>query len=234
MKTIPLRSLWITLASCLLTQLDTSADLITGVTINSVSSELANFLRLAPYVVDGSGLTGNVHSTQPNFAMWLNTGNGWYGGVADPTNPGGVGAVITFDLGQTYDLTSMHIWNYNEWYDSWNHHLRRGAKDVAVSTSASVGGGFTDVGPYVFAQATGPNDSGESHILSASLVRLIRFNISSNYWPVQGSDAALVGLAEVQFFGNQSAASAVPEPSVSFALGALALVGWRRRRRVQR
>lgn len=205
----------------------TYAELVTGVAIHDVSSELPAFNRLAPFVVDSSGLTGNVHSTDPGGTMWLNAGNGFFnGGNADPTNPGGVGAVISFNLGGQFDLSEMRVWNYNEQSRSGNF-FNRGARSVSVFAAPDLTSPLQHVGDYEFLRATGAGYVGDVYSLNISDVQLVEFRISSNHNNNQAADALLVGLAEVQFF------SSVPEPSAAAFLlvGAAGYLLRNRRRR---
>lgn len=201
-----------------------SAVTITGVTIEDVSSELTtSFNRDADYVLDGSGLTGGQHGTTPDGTMWLNSGNGCCGDPADPTS-GGTGAVVTFDLGANYDLTSFHVWNYNEGGGSFRF---RGADDVEILVASSdVSPVFSSIANENFAVATGAATyAGEMINLIASNVRLVRFNITSNH----GGGDEFIGLSEIQFEGEETL---VPEPASILVWCLLGLVfttiGWRR------
>lgn len=198
-----------------------NADLIAGVTVHDVSSELTSFDQYASYVVDGSGLSGDVHTTYGHGTMWLNTGNGYFGGTPgpDPTNPGGVGATITFDLANSYNLTEMRVWNFT--------HLggtNRSANFVSVYSAPDLSSAFQLVGDYNFVKPsyTGSNFTGDLYKLEVSGARLIKFHIASNH---ATNRDGLVGLAEVQFFGLPS----VPEPSSAILLGGALLASLFRR-----
>lgn len=201
---------------------DPSTNLITGVTIHDVSSELPNFLRIAEQIIDESGLEGHGHDTQPNNTSWLNAGNGYYSPTGpDLTNAEGVGAVITFDLGGQYDLTNLHVWNYNEFYGDPGF-LGRGSKNVDVSFANNLGGSFLDAGSLILDKATGPGDTGTRYPISIPSARLIRFDILSNH----GGDSEFVGLSEIQFFGEHTATeSPVPEPSSFVLLSLFCIAG---------
>ncbi len=161
--------------------------LITGVSVNSVSSENGGFNRLAAYSIDGSGLTGNTHTNNPGGTMWM---------------ANGTSATITYDLGGNYDLNNIHVWNYNE-----VNLPNRSANLVEILVADSVGGAFTSLGDFTFARATGlANYTGEDINLSsynaADDTRLVRFVIKSNY-----GDGGQVGLSEVQFTGGALSAT---------------------------
>ncbi len=95
------------------------AALISGVTIQDVSSELTeNYTRGAANTVNASGLNihgPNTYSNVPDGNMWLNTGNGCCGGF-NYTGPGNadVSPQITWNLGGLHEVTNMRVWNYNE------------------------------------------------------------------------------------------------------------------------
>lgn len=202
-----------------------SAATIAGVTIFDVSSELTtDFNRDADFTVDGSGLSGpspQAHNTTPDGNMWLNSGAGLNGDPADPT-AAGVGAVITFDLGANYDLDSMRVWNYNES----GAFTQRGANDVEILIANSLTSpSFVSVGNIDFAQASGATSyTGEfidfvANSIVANNVRLLRFNISSNY----GDASEFIGLSEIQFDGVETV---VPEPATLLMWSVLGIVGF--------
>jgi len=60
--------------------------------------------------INGSGLTGNSHST-----LWEDTWTSLAGTTAPSPNPArGTGHWLHYDLGQVYQLALMHVWNDNE------------------------------------------------------------------------------------------------------------------------
>jgi len=103
-----------------------SAALITGVSIEDVSSELTALGRDAVDSINGTGLTGGggvfgagVHNTGAGN-MWSTNGDF---GMPNDTPP----AQITYDLGNNYALSGLHVWNYNESGQS-----NRGANSVTI------------------------------------------------------------------------------------------------------
>ncbi|PXA04401.1 hypothetical protein DDZ13_07670 [Coraliomargarita sinensis] len=116
-----------------------------------------------------------------------------------------------FDLGQSYELDGMHIWNYNS-------PESRGIEDVNIKFATTLTGTFgstdeTDTGwgtatAETFTQASKLNTyTGETYSLGSTVTaRYVLFDIQTNYGD------SYVGLDEVRFTGT-----AVPEPS-SFAL----------------
>lgn len=192
---------------------------ISGVTIEDVSSQLntSSFDRLADYTLNGSGFQAGVPSTHSELqesVSWLS--HGTFNGATD-TLP----TVITFDLEANYNLNSFTVWNYNE-----INFTSRGANNVEILVASSVGGSFTSLGNFTFAQAPGNSTTafGEDFALSAAAAddtRLVRFNITTNH----GAGFDFAGLSEIRFDGE-----AVPEPS-SFALLGLAGLALLARRR---
>ncbi len=162
-----------------------------GHTINS-----SGFDEVNGYHVAGNGDNVMYHqdldNTLPNFAI--------------------------YDLEANYYLDSLKVWNYN---DAGN--LGIGAKDVKISVASSEGGAFTDIWTGQFDQAPGLDnvDFGQVIDLNTADVRLVRFDITSNYgFTARGG---LTGFSEVRF--------ATPEPSSTalLGLGGLALMLRRKR-----
>lgn len=188
---------------------------ISGVTVESFSSELTGFGgRTADETINGSGFNSatGVHNNDA-ADMWLTKGTAFEGG-GDPLPD----AFITYDLGDNYDLNSLNVWNYNE-----VNLTNRGAQNVEISVASEEGGAFISLGNFVFDQAPGTSgDFGQlidlTSFLAADDVRLVRLDINSNW----GDGDQVVGLSEIRFVGTQ----VVPEPA-TFVLAAfgLALVG---------
>ena len=218
--------------AALLAMADAPAATIVGVTINSVSSEASP--RSAINVVNGSGLNSitGAHVNQPDVSggtMWMSNG------TSDP-----LPTFITFDLGNTYDLNSFRVWNYNENYNPegvpyGTHpgtHTRSGAQSVDISVADSLGGSFTSLGNFTFNEASGSAVTDFSQIIdlsgysAANTARLVRFDILSNWSSGDAPPTQWTGLSEVQFD-----AGAAPEPSRTMFcfLGIMGLILRRRR-----
>ena len=142
-------------------------------------------------------------------------------------------AYITYDLGANYNLTGMHVWNYNNDYLAYD----RGSDHVIVSVTsvANPGPGDWTTVSYTyggnpatqFVQASGVGSyTGETYGLTYSNVRMVKFDITDTF---SGATPGYVGLAEVRFIG-----SATPEPStiVLLATGLIGLLAyaWRKRK----
>ena len=196
-------------------------NVITGVTVEDFTSQLAGFNRNAVNVINGSGFdpSTGIHDTNATN-MWLSDGDG-----VNENNEGenGLPTSISFDLGANYDLTALNVWNYNEAVQGLTS---RGAREVSISVASGPFGSYVPIGLFEFDEAPGTtSDFGQlislEDIAGTDNVRRIRFDINSNW----GAANEYVGLSELRFSGRL-----VPEPtSLSLlALGGLALA--RRRR----
>ena len=207
---------------------------IAGVTVDSFYSENPATGRYAASLSNGSGLTGGLHDNNP-FNMWMNSD-------ATAVSQASVNAQwLIFDLGGTYDLTSSHIWNYNEvtawadpvtyptYYPFWAQ--RRGVYEMEVSVSADKTT-WTSLGLKYLTAANGQADPGQDVALTAAGVRYVKFDINKNQtwsgvWTSDGSPPNpdtdyYVGLSEVQFTGT-------PEPATMLLLGLGSLILRRRK-----
>lgn len=176
--------------------------------------------------MDGSGLDGSSppgHTNIPNDFMWLNTGDGAFGGGVDPDRPGQL-AHITFDLGGAFFVDSFRVWNYNEL----NGFNNRSIQTLTISISMSAGGPFTLLTDpsdadttFLFAQAPGTTGyTGQLFNFATPFqAGFVRFDIKTNYGlDPNGEEHGFVGLSEIQFYG-----STVPEPAtwLLIAIGAI-------------
>mgnify|MGYP001588769225 CR=1 FL=1 len=194
------------------TALPAAMTIITGVTVEGFDSERSN--RQVEDTINGNGFD-EVNGYHENG----NGDNVMYHQDINNTLPN----FVIYDLEANYDLASLKVWNYN---DAVN--LGIGAKDVTISVASSDGatypGAFTDIWTGQFDQAPGSAtvDFGQVIDLNTADVRLVRFDITSNY----GFTAAggLTGFSEVRF-------TAAPEPSSTalLGLGGLALMLRRKR-----
>ncbi|MCB5186061.1 discoidin domain-containing protein [Methylobacillus gramineus] len=157
-------------------------------------------------LIDNSGLNGELHSG--NWSdMWLKDG----------TFPVDTTALLTFDLGQSYKLSSALIWQYNSDID-----YNRGVKDFYIKVSND-GVNFETIGDlHSLTASKGGNIPAQVVDFSAA-ARYVQFDIRTNHdqqWP-------WVGLSEVKFV-----TAPVPEPTSYAMLGlGIALVGAVVRRR---
>ncbi|MDB6071739.1 MAG: phosphoenolpyruvate synthase, partial [Verrucomicrobiales bacterium] len=154
------------------------------------------FNRAAINTVNGSGLAAGQHGIVPEGNMWLNNGT-----IAAPNDA--LPADITYDLGSNVNLSSLHIWNYNEGPSL----VSRGARLVEILTASAPGGPFTSQGTFTLLKASGvATEPGQNLDLNVADVRLVKLNITANH----GGSSQLAGLSEVKFY--KVATSGTPDP----------------------
>lgn len=177
-----------------LSMFSANADVITGVIATATTESLSS---TAFNLVDGSGMTGNLHGSFPNGQMWLS-------GASTPQS-------VVFDLGAVYDVSQLKVWNYNEAGDSPNPgdalvNLGANAVSVTYGTTLSgftLGGATGTVGSITsFAKASGASGYTGETFNAPFQARYVKFDITSNYGHRVFNS---VGLSEVQFVGTTSA-----------------------------
>jgi hypothetical protein len=217
------------------------ADYLTGVSVIGQSNESA---EVAANLVNDTGLTGGLLGiSQTDGSMWLD---------CNPGNAAVTPQYVTFDLGASYDLTKLHVWNYNGtevWFayrgndlpgGGWVELMSAGMKNVSIQTSPSVSSPIWTDHFVTLGRGLGlPTYAGADIALSADNVRAVRILASStyadsNYWNggvPYGSYFQMTGLGKVRFEGT---AVATPEPSTIVLLGAgllsLLCYAWRKRK----
>ncbi len=142
--------------------------------------------------MDGSGLTGDLHGTEPS-TMWMSAG-------AQPN-------WIQYEFDKVYKLHQLQVWNSNQLIEAF---LGFGAKKVTIETSVDGAAWTPLVDVPEFGKATGmagyaANTTVKFGGVSAKFVKL---TILAN----QGGMAPQTGLAEVRFFYVPVQAR-VPQPA---------------------
>jgi len=131
--------------------------------------------------VDGSGLTGDAHSTE-EADMWLS--------APLMTLP----AWIQYEFDDVYTLSELWVWNSNQAIESF---IGFGARDVTVEHSLD-GVEWNSLGDVEFAQA--PGEVGYTPNTTVDLVgvqaKFVRLTIASNWRSI----VPQVGLSEVRFY----------------------------------
>ena len=196
-KTLQLGMLAAFAASALL------ASPVTGVT---VTTDMGTFIGSDPaYLTDGSGLssydTGAIHDAAGPTNSWAGTS---------------LTGTITFNLGGTYDLDGMAVWNFN----SVNTY---GVQDVTVRTSLD-GISYSAIAGAPTSFAIGSSFMAEvaETFSFSTTASYIQFEVASSYG---GSSSSL---SEVMFTGT---AASTPEPATYALFGAgLAVLAFFRRR----
>jgi hypothetical protein len=151
---------------------------VTGVIATASSSSQAN--TGPEKTVDGSGLNANDQHSSLGEDGWVSNN--------------GPSAWIQYDLGKPYKLDKMLVWNSNQGLELV---LGLGAKDVLIECSLD-GAGWTPVGTFEFAQATGSDDyeANTTVDFADSAARFVKLTISSNW----GGVLPQYGLSEVRFY----------------------------------
>ena len=149
---------------------------VTGVTATASSEFDAG--STAANLVNGSGLTDGLHDTDA-ANMWLAAA--------------GLPATVDFDLGGTFVLNSMTVWNQNQLIETI---LGFGAKDVVVETSTDGTTWSIVEGATLINQGTGLPDYAANTTLDmgGATASHVRLTITSGHGFV-----GQVGLSEVQF-----------------------------------
>ena len=141
--------------------------------------------RTPAKMIDGSGWD----EARPGSGVYIHTsdasveGGSMWNGAANST--------LGFDLGKTFRVSGVYLWNYNEGggYNS------RSVKEVAISYSVD-NRNFTRLGTLTFAMAPGAdNYRGEAVRFSQAVsARYFKWEIQSNY---RGGEMS--GIAEIRF-----------------------------------
>jgi regulation of enolase protein 1 (concanavalin A-like superfamily) len=177
--------------------------------ITATASSSATQQGMTPdKTVDGSGLTGDEHSTDET-TMWLS--------APLTTLP----AWIQYEFDAVYQLDELWVWNSNQAVEGF---IGFGARDVTVEYSLD-GVEWISLGDVEFARAPGdvgytPNTTVDMAGVSAKFVRL---TITSSW----GGIVPQAGLSEVRFFYAPTRARE-PQPTVGAEGVALdAVLSWR-------
>jgi hypothetical protein len=199
---------------------------VTATPNNVNPSWAASNLLLAPnsyFSNNGAGLnTGDqvgLVEDLPTYASMVD------GGGSAQYRPASVTATLIFDLGATYSLNGLRLWNYAEYWGGSTYN-DRGVKDFTLSFSTNGGTTFSNAQNFTAAIGGGaggsplPNRSaGQAFSFGGISANAVRFDITSS----QGSDFSS-GIAALRF-------TAVPEPSSAALLGGLGTLLMLRRRR---
>ncbi|MCX6878365.1 MAG: discoidin domain-containing protein [Verrucomicrobia bacterium] len=171
--------------------------------------------RRAIHLVDNSGMSDAASPTfdggfagnqanAPTYPESQTIGYMWQGNKT-PESGGPANCWLVFDLGASYPVDKIHVWNFNEPGGS----LKSGAKSVDISYSADNVTYSTPVN-YTFDIATGLTDYAGQIVTLADggfNARYVRFDCLNSWgaWTDLAWDA--VGLAEVRFNYASGAAS---------------------------
>lgn len=143
--------------------------------VSSVTASSTFFTYDSINLINGNGLSGNLHSGDFT-TKWMtnNTPTGW----------------LVFDLGGIYNVATSSVWNYGEGCCDVN----RSTRDLNVEGSLD-GISYFNIASFLLSKPVGDPFAGEILSLNAT-ARYFRFNLNSNY------GASYIGLGEVQFEGG--------------------------------
>ncbi|WP_168694381.1 PEPxxWA-CTERM sorting domain-containing protein [Sphingomonas flavalba] len=202
-----LKSSFVLAAVALAAAVPASAVVVTPVSVTASSTQTHGGFYKAENLINGSGLSGDLHDS--NFAnMWM-TNQG----------VGAAQALLTFDLGAVYTLTSADIWQYNFGTNTpVISTLDRGVKDFRILTSLD-GASFAEVFSGRMERAPDGSPIGAQRFAIGGDARYVQIDILSNYAEGTIYTTYSAGLSEVRF-------NAVPEPATwAMMIGGFALVG---------
>lgn len=199
--------------------LEVKGVLVSGLTIVS-ADEGSNANMTSSDAIDGTGLPGGTPAlTGAHSATWKDH---WWSQTLTPQ--------ITIDLGATYSLTGVHIWNYNE-----ANQTGRGLKEVIINVSPDANTNNLELlGEWTFAEAPGEStytgfnldltsSQNPSLLSNVRYFQIVASGTHGSSWDSYG------GLAEIQF---DATAPSVPDTGSTAALlgvGVAALAFARRR-----
>lgn len=170
---------------------------ITGVGVTTTFASPGSSGSLISQITDGSGLSSYtptaVHATATPINSWVAEG---------PT----IGT-ITFNLGASYLLDGLAIWNFNAVTTFGVRGLTIEGSTDGVTFSTIAGA------PTSFAQGSGFASETSQLFAFSRTASFIRFDVTSSY----GSPG--IGLSEVMFTGARASSTAVPEPESIALLG---------------
>ena len=205
----------------------------TSVYVFPVGATSTPNLDQPPWTVSNLLIASNPYFS--NNGVGLNTGDQvglvsdlpTYASMVDNANsamyrPASVTASLVLDLGGTFSLNGLRLWNYAESYSGVTYN-NRGVKDFTLSFSTD--GGITFSNAQNFTAAIGGTLSGNRSAAQAFSfgdisANYVKFDITSS----QGSDFSS-GFGALRF-------TAVPEPSSAALLGGLGTLLLMRRRRL--
>ncbi|MGE5293311.1 MAG: LamG-like jellyroll fold domain-containing protein, partial [Solirubrobacterales bacterium] len=131
-------------------------------------------------IVNGSGLDGDRHSTDP-ACMWLSSQTG-----LQPT-------WIQFEFDAVYKLDEMRVWNFNSYMEPV---IGFGVKDAIVAYSADEEV-WVRLGRFVLEQAPAANTyTGQTIPFGGAAAKYVRLTIGDNW----GGILPRYGLSEVRFY----------------------------------
>ena len=162
----------------------TIGDLITPVAASGTPGQNGTG-REPTQTISGSGL----RELYPGSGVLVHTNNISQGGPTMWNTGGADRAELRYDLGQSYNVSGLYLWNFNE-----GDYTARGIKDATLEVSDD-GQTWRKVGDFSFRRASGSPEERAQVVPFEKPVkgRYFKLNANSRF----GSDA--FGLAEIRF-----------------------------------
>jgi len=207
---------------------------ITGVTASSADTAAGDPNFTATNASIQIGATSHVVGASDSLADTgiAADGSTRFGDWLTSSTPG---QIITYNLGGTYNVSDLLIWNYNQ-----VGFTTVGANSVTIlSSTTGLAGSFSTVGTVQFDQVTitaptgtAAQDTGDFNDGYDTPAQILPFDITDTHYVELvinsnwGFGGGVTGFNEVNFVG------VVPEPSTfaMLGLGLLGLIAWQRKR----
>ncbi len=161
----------------------TAAGTIAPVAISAPSSNASS----PDMLIDGSGLIEQADGVfTHSSARWADGGSMWCSNGDEAGKPGRLFVIL--DLGRPYQVTGLHVWNWNE-----QGYTQRGVKAFTLQAGATAQS-LTEAGRFTLDQSTGGDDySGQAIALAKPVTaRFLRLLITANHGDGQS------GLSEIR------------------------------------
>jgi hypothetical protein len=176
-----------------------------AVTPVTVTASSAGATTPAINTINGSGLTGDLHSTDTK-AMWLTTSSG--------PKP----AWIQYEFDRVYKLHELWVWNQNSAYESL---LGFGARSTTITYSMD-GTTWATLGDFEFKRAAGADNYAHDTTIPFDVAaKQVRITINSSW------GGSTVGLSEVRFYYTPVMAREPNPASGSTGVNPSVILSWR-------
>jgi len=174
----------------------------THLTILSHSTDLEDFLSVRPLsnTYNDSGMSGDSGSANATNDTHINTAEAGGMIIGRPTNP--YPGYLEYDLGESFSLTNLVIWNYNEpaWYIQGIKKATIEIRELAGPSTVVFDGDI----PAAPGAGGGPTTASLDIDLTGEVARFIRFNTGTppDHNHASNPTDCCVGISEVRVYGD--------------------------------